>query len=337
MGSDGEDILGARLSALNGFFERISEVALGPDRPYSACVKFAFCRAHEFASIAAGQDPQTAFFIVPALRAVTEDLILFRFLEKTGTPEECDMVIRNLHLVDVLEKIDNQSRFFCRFRPFQPVLTLPSDSELQIKDAKGELAGYWRDHGWPGFTAKKAMPPVRELAEKSDPGLLEVVYDFIYRLASGEVHSTPRTLLRLGWGTSTKPDGEPTKGKFSTKNLAPYFLAVAQIYSTYIVCLWFELFSDQFGATEKELTTVSELREYLLSWHRWPEIVTYEEMNQELPDMGAWRLSTVVLTGLYRRISSDGFIAGMDTILGLARSDGEESASGTDQDDEIGI
>lgn len=56
--------------------------------------------------IAAEQDPATAFFIVPALRAVTEDLILFRFLDKTGTQEERDIVIGNLMLVDVLEKID---------------------------------------------------------------------------------------------------------------------------------------------------------------------------------------------------------------------------------------
>ena len=154
---------------------------------------------------------------MPALRAVTEDLILLRFLDKTGTPEERDMVIRNLNLVDVHEKLDHQGRFFSRFRPFQPVLSPLTDSAERIKVAKDELADYWRDHGWQGFAAYKAMPPIRELAEKSDPGLLEVIYDFIYRLASGEVHSTPRTLLRLGWGTSANPDHAPLEAKFSTK------------------------------------------------------------------------------------------------------------------------
>ena len=75
------------------------------------------------------------------------------------------------------------------------------------------------------------MPPIRELAEKSDRGLLEVVYDFVYRLASGDVHSTPRTLLRLGWGPSAKPADEAMDANFSTKHLAGYHLEVAQTYS----------------------------------------------------------------------------------------------------------
>ena len=326
MANDGSAGLVTRLSRLNPLVERSNEVVFDPLRPYSACVKFAFGRAFGFATLAAGQDPATAFFIVPALRAVTEDLILFRFLHKTGSPEERDIVIRNLMVVDVLEKIDYQSCFFGRFRPFQPVLSLSADSAKQIADAKDKLAGYWRDHGWRGFAGNKAMPPIRQLAEKSDPGLLEVVYDFVYRLASGEVHSTPRTLLRLGWGESWKPGDPPSKAKFSTTNLSPYHLAVAQVYSTYMVCLWFELFEDGIDATEDDVIAVAGLREYLLSVDRWPEMVTYEEMNLKLPDAGTERWSNIVLASLYRAVSSEGFVAGMDRILNLAQTGKDESA-----------
>ena len=327
MASDVNDSLVGRLSKLNAFVERSSEVVFDALRPYSVCVKFAFGRAFSFATLAAGQDPATAFFIVPALRAVTEDLILFRFLDKTGTPDERDMVIRNLMLVDVHEKLDHQSRFFDRFRPFQPVLSPPADSAQQIEDAKDELADYWRDHGWQGFAGNKAMPPIRELAEKSDPGLLEVVYDFVYRLASGEVHSTPRTLLRLGWGTSAKPGDTPMEAKFSTKNLARHHLEVAQIYSAYIVCLWFELFEDRLDTTEDEVAAVAGLRECLLSRGRWPEMVTHEEMNLSLPDAGTGRWPNMLITALYRAISSEGFVAGMDTILNSAQTGEGERAS----------
>ena len=177
MPSDGNDCLVGSLAKLNAFVERSGNVAFDPFHPYSVCMKFAFGRAFRYATLAAEQDPATAFFIVPALRAVTEDLILFRFLDKTGTPEERDKVIGNLNLVDVQEKLHHQTRFFSRFRPFQPVLSPPTDSAERIKAAKDELANYWRDHGWRGFAANNAMPPIRELAEKSDPGLLEVVYD----------------------------------------------------------------------------------------------------------------------------------------------------------------
>ena len=320
MPSDSNDSLVESLAKLNAFVERSGEVVFDPLHPYSICVKFAFGRAFRFATLAAGQDPATAFFIVPALRAVTEDLILFRFLDKTGTPEERDMVIRNLNLVDVHEKLDHQGRFFSRFRPFQPVLSPLTDSAERIKVAKDELADYWRDHGWQGFAANKAMPPIRELAEKSDPGLLEVVYDFIYRLASGEVHSTPRTLLRLGWGTSANPDHAPLEAKFSTENLAQYHLEVAQIYSAYIVCLWFELLEDRLDTTEDVMAAVAGLRECLLSRGRWPEMVTYEEMNLKVPDASTGEWPNMLIIALYRVISSEGFVAGMNTILNPAQS-----------------
>lgn len=221
MAGDSIDGLDTRLSALSTLVERNSEVVFDPLHPYSVCVKFAFCRAFDFATPAAGHDPETALFIVPALRAVTEDLILFRFLDKSGTEEERDIVIGSLMLVDVHEKIYYQSRFFGKFRPFQPILSsAASDAAQQVQDAKNELADYWRANGWRGFSGSKAMPPIRELAQKSDPGLLEVVYDFIYRLASGEAHSTPRTLLRLGWG----PWGSPVTvlwKRSSARNTSP--------------------------------------------------------------------------------------------------------------------
>ena len=166
---------------------------------------------------------------------------------------------------------------------------------------------------------------VRELAEKSDPGLLEVVYDFVYRLASGEVHSTPRTLLRLGWETSAKPGEAPMQAKFSTKNLARYHLEVAQIYSAYIVCLWFELFDDRFGATEDDVVAVARLRDYLLSKSRWPEIVTFEEMNVKLPDADTGKWPNMLIAALYGAISSEGFVAGMDTILNPGQTGEDES------------
>ena len=305
--------LTVRLSKLNELVERNSKVVSDPVHPYPNCVKFAFCRSFYFAKFASQQEPATAIFIVPSLRAVTEDLILFRYLQQTCTPDEQNMIIKNMMLIDVYEKTNHQKRFFNKFRPFQPVLSYSADSEQVVTAAKDELANHWRGHGWSNFRANASLPPIRELAERSDPGILEVVYEFIYRLASGEVHSTPRSLLRSSWGYYSK-SGETINSTFSIEHLGSYYLDVAQVYSTYLFCLWFELFDDQFDASKDDIAAVSKLREYLISIARWPEMVTFEEMNVPEPEL-AEQWSNILIRALNRSISQEGFVAGMETIL----------------------
>ena len=147
---------------------------------------------------------------------------------------------------------------------------------------KNELCNFWRSNGWPSFNEKKYrshIPPIRQLAERSLPGVLEIVYDFIYRLTSGEVHSNPRALLRLGWGNSETLDKFPDRTTFSTSHLGLYHLKVIQIYGAYLLCLWLELVPQDLGINKEEQVAVVELRKYLLSILRWPEMVTFEEMN----------------------------------------------------------
>ena len=123
-----------------------------------------------------------------------------------------------------------------------------------------------------------------------------------------------------GWGTSANPDHVPLEAKFSTENLAMYHLEIAQIYSAYIVCLWFELFEVRLDAAEDEMAAVADLRECLLSRGRWPEMVTYEEMNLKVPDGGVGNWPNMLIIALYRVISSEGFVAGMNNILNPAQS-----------------
>lgn len=318
-----QNCLSVRLSKLNELIERNSKAAWDPIHPYPRCVKFAFCRSFSFAKIASQQEPATAIFIVPSLRAITEDLILFRFLLQTCTPDEQNMIIKNMMLIDVWEKTKYQTKFFNKFRPFQPVLSYPVDLEQQVIDAKEELANHWRKHGWSNFRANANLPPIREMAERSDSGILEVVYDFIYRLASGEVHSTPRSLLRLSWGEYSS-SSEEMKSIFSTENLSLYYLEVAQVYSTYLFCLWFELFDNQFDASTDEIAAVSSLREYLLSITRWPEMVTFEEMNVAPPKLKVEQCSNIIIQSLFRSVSREGFVSGMETILQTSKSNRQD-------------
>lgn len=306
------------LASLRPLYERNATVNYDPLRPYSTWLKFTFCRAFSFVELASVQKPESAFFLVPALRAITEDLILLRFLSKVGSVDDRETVAIHLMAIDVGNKINDQRQFFQTFRPFQPSLNEGEDLEGKISEAKDELRDFWRSNGWPNFNMrgkKPPMPPMRELAEKSDPGMLEVVYDFVYRLASGEVHSSPLSLLRLGWGKTQSPKEIPAKATFDTKMLGPYFLAIIQIYGIFLLCLWLELFEDQLDVTREDITSASALRDYLLSIYRWPEMVTFEEMNVPVPNPRNQIWPNFFIRALYSMMMKEGFIAGAKEIL----------------------
>ena len=248
------ETLTEKLAVLRPVAERVSKVSFDPLRPFSACLSFSFGRAFEFANLASQQEPESAYFLIPALRAITEDVIFFCFLSKCSSDDR-EVVVRNLMRLDVIDKLGYQQKFFHSFRPFQRVLPAHQAQKDEIEGWKEELRDFWRRNGWPCFGKKNRrdlMPPIIQLAQKSTRGLLEVVYEFIYRLTSGEVHSSPRVLLRLGWGGSQTVGEFPSSATFSTKNLGPYHLSVIQIYGTYLLCLCFELFGPQIGVGPEE-------------------------------------------------------------------------------------
>lgn len=306
------------LASLRPLYERNATVKFDRMRPYSTWLKFTFCRAFSFVELASVQKPESAFFLVPALRTITEDLILHRFLSKIGSVDERETVAKHLMTIEVGNKINDQSQFFQTFRPFQPVLPQIEGSDEKFSKAREELCDFWQSKGWPNRNPrgrKPPMPPIREMAEKLDPGMLELVYDFVYRLASGEVHSSPLSLFRLGWG-QTQSSGEiPNKPTFDTQMVGPYYLAIIQIYGSVLLCLWIELFEDQLGVTKEDRASASVLRDYLLSKYRWPEMVTFEEMNQPVtkPKNQIW--PNFAIQALYLMAMKEGFIAGAKEIL----------------------
>jgi hypothetical protein len=83
-------------------------------------------------------------------------------------------------------------------------------------------------------------------------------------------------LLRSGWG-------DPPLFSYSPRHFNSYYEAVARTYSLLLFCLYFELFARFLRAVPTVRNSVSVLRRDLLLEPRWPEMVTFEEMNLELP------------------------------------------------------
>lgn len=296
------------LDPLRPLVKRIATVC-SIENSFLNCLISSFVKTFEFVDLASKQEPETAFFMVPALRGITEDIIYFRFLSPFPNKIR-GQVVSDMHLLELSKKSQQQNSFFKTFRPVQPVLPQMNFNEEEIKD---RLRLFWRQNGWPNLYGRE-VPPVRQIAEKSEPGLLEVVYDFIYRLTSNMVHFDPQVLLRAGWGKI--PEGPIT---FSYSHMGPYYLAVSRIYGSCLLCLYFEFFDKFLGPSQEEEKAVAELRRYLLVACRWPEMVTFEEMNLPVPFAESNIILRATLTVMMEEecigMLEDGFVAGARKML----------------------
>ena len=296
------EAIATRLDPLRPFMEKTATVHSPIEKVFLSCLSASFVKAFEFVNISTKQKYDNAFFFTPALRGITEEIIYFRFLSSTSDHIR-EEVIKNLQLYETHKCLEQQDSFFKTFRPFQPIISI---RPFDIEKVSNELCSFWQQRGWPKLN--KETPPVREIAEKSDPGILEVIYDFIYRLTSKVVHFSPQVLLRSGWGP---PDLKYMT--FNFKNMGPYYLGINQIYGSYLLCLYFEFFGHFFEVKQKTKDAVTELRKHILKKLRWPEMVTYEEMNIPVPSLSV--IPHVLQKEIYAIILAEGFISGAKKIL----------------------
>ena len=304
--------LGTKISRLQPLVNRRATVEFNPRNKFSWCLTSAFTKAFEFVELASRPDQHNAYFLTASLRSITEEIIFLRFIFKFPD-EDREFVIGHLVDLEVIEEVKRQTAFFGTFRPFQPVLSGEHVEENRLKE---ELRDFWRKNGWPNFNRRDSpiVPPTRQIAEKSGEGLLEIVYDFIFRLSSMAVHFNPRILLSLGWGDIK---GSAT---FSSRNMGHYHQELIQVYGTYLFCLYFELFQEQIGLDEKEKEAVADVRNYLQKIPRWPEMVTFEEMNLPVPDIQARKWPDFLIHAMYSSVMKEGFISGATEILRIQRN-----------------
>ena len=297
----------AKLDPFAPFVKRTASVNFDRQDIFTACLVSSFVKSFEFLRLTSLSGGDGTLFLTASLRSVVEEIILLNFLSNLCHDKREYALIRLMEL-EVRQNAKHQNAFFRTFRPFQPVIPVSSNDDKRIQK---ELAVFWRQNGWPRFQPGNltATPPTIEIAAKSKPGFLEVVYDFIYRLSSNSVHFRPGALLRLGWGA------DKTHMTFGPKHLSSYFLGMCQVYGCYLFCLYFELFSKFLELNPDENEALVELRRHLLWMVRWPEMVTFEEMN--VPAPSGLTLVNALLHGSYVRIMEGGFIAGTIELLRL--------------------
>jgi len=243
---------------------------------YALCVKSSLSKCYEFnLAIRHFARSENAFFAMSALRGVCEDLIVLRFVSALPSSDR-EELLRALQGCEMGRRIKQQDIFFRSFRPQQPVLRL-EDTDTPIAVCSAAAHAVWRRHGWPNLN--REMPPVREIAEKMGSHHLAVLYDYLYRLTSGGVHFSVQSLLRSGWGNLPEV-------VFSTKHFHGYFEAYCSLYGAFLFCLYFEFFGRLLRPNRRQHAIVEEIRHHIFMTPRWPEMVTFEEMNQNPPTRG---------------------------------------------------
>ena len=253
---------------------------------FRAVLKAAFVRLFEYAGFvhkemsAANAD---GFFAAAPLRQCCEDLIALKFLCELSRKDR-DTVIQSLMLISTSVAGEKQSVFFKRNHPFQSVLPSPwkADDIEKQRDRLTEIGT--RTNLW--HTTRK-LPPIEQMARKV--GLTEL-YEFLYAATSEIVHFNVRIGLRSGWGNSEKPEFN-----FSAANFSPYYLMFARTYSLYLLVRFSRTFRKTLTLSPGFMNMIDEVEVHLENQIRWPEIVTFEEMNVKLNENIIFRALSVVM------------------------------------------
>jgi Family of unknown function (DUF5677) len=265
-----------RPNALRDYMRKTSVGGIQSDGFFRLCLKASLAKCYEFnIAVRSLKQDDSAFFWIPALRGICEDLIVLKFFDGLPTTDREELIgLMMFH--DVYSRVDSQSKFFDAVRPQQPVLEL-RDVEKVLAGLEGKIREVWMQHGWPNIR-RGTMPPIRQIAERLGQSALATLYDYLYRFTSGTVHFSVQSLLRSGWGDSSE------RCEFSTTHFQPYFSAFASVYGAFLFCVFFESFDVDLQLTAKVSRIISAIRHDILLESRWPEMVTFEEMNIQPPE-----------------------------------------------------
>tara|TARA_Y100000780_G_C13681719_1_gene416299 strand:+ start:341 stop:1210 length:870 start_codon:yes stop_codon:yes gene_type:complete len=262
------------IDALEAEIKTIGNRNLKEDGFYKITTAAALVKSYEFMKLSANHDDYSkVYFTLGSLRGICEDFIVLSFL-KDLDPEERDKAIGTTMSLKVQESLKRQKLFFDNERNFQPIIQPTEKNEELIKKYKQDLKDIGERTG--AWSKKTPIPKIHSMAETLGLGDF---YQYFYTLSSETVHFNPRILLRMGW--SQKDDME--NFQFSTENFSNYYKEYGLIYSALLFIRFSTQFNDFLGLSSEFKGVTMKLEEKLKGILRWPEPVTFEEMNKEGP------------------------------------------------------
>jgi len=231
----------------------VTIVNLKTEGTFLNVLKGCFVKSFEYAVVCHSDLMEDRFFfLAPVLRGICEDFIVLRYLQVKKTEKERDELLFNKAKQLIFESVDKQKKFFAKHRPFQPIFyASPKAPSPKIK-----------------------LPHTQKMANEVE---LDDLYDFLFAVTSDIVHFNPRIIIRNAWGENEQ------ELKPSTKNFDLYYQNFCRTYSLYLFCKFSQTFKLELNLSEIYLSSILELEQDLNEQLRWPEAVTYEEMNKDGP------------------------------------------------------
>jgi len=107
---------------------------------------------------------------------------------------------------------------------------------------------------------------------------LSELYEYLYAATSEIVHFNVRIALRSGWGSGKN------EFTFSPSNFAVFYGQFSRVYAAYIWFSFCRTFRSALRLSPDFMHTVDAVELAIESIIRWPELVTFEEMNVPLND-----------------------------------------------------
>ncbi len=215
---------------------------------------------------------KSAFFNVSGLRGICEDFVVLKYFNEKIDRQDTQQIFHAWAVNQMAEGVKKQEVFFNENRPRQPVFSYVGKYESILKTSNQLLKNYRSKYGW-----NRKFPRIIDMADACS---LRSLYDYLYCATSRFVHFSPHLFMRMGWGNIKTSD---PSFRFSTTNFSTYYKEFSRFYGTIL----FVNFCEEFGGDLKISNLAASLvvlREYMEKSPRWPEFVTFEELNQTPPD-----------------------------------------------------
>jgi Family of unknown function (DUF5677) len=250
-------------NAINSSMVTLGEVH---ENTFDLAATASIIKAYEFCKKAAGESQDQSFFLLASLRGICEDYIVLKFIQEQADDVKND-VIRLRMLEETHESSIAQWNFFKDNHPAQR-LYYKDSFEQETQQVRADLRKLMKGHP---VRKRASMPSVYYMADKV--GMLPF-YRYIYHATSQFVHFSPRLLLRMGW------DGPP-RFTIATANFGDYYHHFSVFYGTFLLTAIFEWLcsTNSPAITDRNPPVLILLRNFLHDTSRWPELVTFEEMN----------------------------------------------------------
>lgn len=236
-------------------------------------VRSAYTKCYDFIVYCCStKEIESAFFRLPGLRSICEDLITINYLTNLDVKERDEIIIL-LSSQELFESIIVQENFFQKYNPAQ--ILVPSDLIPAVEREK--INNKHKKTKEPN-SQYISLPSVFKMAK--DYGF-EDLYKYLYHASSKAVHFSVDTLLKMGWGNIDK-DTDVIEGKSSYKNYHLYYHDFSIFYASYIFLKQTHVFKSIIPISTELIDGVNVLMKKNENID-WPELTTFDQLNIKEP------------------------------------------------------